>query len=390
MGTKQTTFLPTAWSQHRLTATVAISLIAHLLGWGAVIWTGVLDPAVILAEKPDKKRQLSLKFIKPRPKPKPPTITTPEPPPPPKKKELPNIFVQVEPKQASTKKPEDTDKYSNQNSLATNPESGEQPQPKINGTQKETPRARDIPQPPKDEPQPETIPAPESARKPVELASPKKQPAPRQAATPSYRRPAKPRTAAQSPGPRPEEKQATAIQLNKPASLLTPYIPSRPTPILLEPGPSKPNPESALERSKRRLANAQRPSQQLLPGASLKQKGGVPRKGAPAFNVTLTGYGNYDNKLITAIYNSWIRKNREARMHEPYRVVVEFTLLDNGRIKGLRVMRPSSTASQSIPEFICQRSITEPSPFEKWDEKMKRALGTRRPCRITFSFNIRD
>ena len=56
MEANQTTTLRTAWSQHRLTTTVVISLLAHLLAWGAVIWTGVLDPAVILAEKPEKKK----------------------------------------------------------------------------------------------------------------------------------------------------------------------------------------------------------------------------------------------------------------------------------------------------------------------------------------------
>jgi len=388
MEANQTTTLRTAWSQHRLTTTVVISLLAHLLAWGAVIWTGVLDPAVILAEKPEKKKQLSLEFIKPRPKPKPPVITPPEPPLPPKKKDLPEIFVQVEPNQESAKKPEDTDKYSNKNSLAANPEPEEKSQPKIKGTQNETPRARDIPQPSKAKPTPR--PAPESARKPVKLATPKTKPATRQAAKPTYTKPDKPRATAPKPGPRPAKKQAPSIQLAKPTPPLAPLIPSRPAPIL--PESSRPNPkaESSLERAKRRLANAQRPSPQLLPGAARKQKGGVPRKGAPTFNVVLTGYGDYDNKLITAIYNSWVRKNHEARMHEPYRVVVEFTLLGTGRIEGLRITRPSATATQSIPEFICQRSIEEPAPFEPWDDKMKRALGNRRPCLITFSFNIRD
>ena len=176
--------------------------------------------------------------------------------------------------------------------------------------------------------------------------------------------------------------------------LCCPIIPPaehvEPASIVLEPSPPQPNTTSALERAKHRLAKAQRPDPQMLPGAALKQEGGVPRKDTPTFNVVLTGYGDYDNKLITAIYNSWVRKNHEARMHEPYLVVVEFELLDSGRIEGLNVKRESLILSQTIPEFICKRSIEEPAPFEEWDEKMKHALGARRSCRITFSFNIRD
>ena len=145
-----------------------------------------------------------------------------------------------------------------------------------------------------------------------------------------------------------------------------------------------------MERAKRRLAKANRSDSRLLPGKTIRQEGGAARKAISTENVVLTGYGDYDNKLITAIYNSWVRKNHEAHMHQPYRVVVEFKLLSSGRIENLRVKRANTPLTQTIPELICTASIDEPAPFERWDEKMKRALGTRRPCRITFSFNIRD
>ena len=93
MGFKPPSLLSNTMNRYRLTSTVAISLAAHLLAWGVVVWTGVLNPAIILVEKPEGKRQITLNFIKPRPKSKTPKTAQPEPPAPippkpPKKKKL--------------------------------------------------------------------------------------------------------------------------------------------------------------------------------------------------------------------------------------------------------------------------------------------------------------
>ena len=179
MGTKPPILLSNTMNRHRLTSTVAISLAVHLLAWGVVVWTGVLNPAIILAKKPEGKRQITLDFIKPRHKPKTPITAQLEPPAaiPPKKKKLPNIFVQVDPKQASTKKPDDTDKYSNKNSLAANPEPGNKPKPKIDGSQKEIPNTHNIPQSATIIPKP-APPTPVAASKPQKQAEPKPKPIP--------------------------------------------------------------------------------------------------------------------------------------------------------------------------------------------------------------------
>jgi len=451
MGVQPPSLLSSALRRYRLTSTVAISLAVHLLAWGIVVWTGALNPAIILAKKPEAKRQLALDFIKPRPKPETTKIDKPTPPPPappkpPKKKKLPNVFVQVDPKQASAKKPEDTNKYSNKNSLAANPEPSNKPKPQIDGSQKEISRTHDVPQRAEITPKP-APPTPIDTTKPQKEAKPI--PSGATAAKPSDTPDKtenlpqkKPKIAKQAKDPKPKpdnskkenihtvdkkppakKKQISTLRpardiASKPAEYIAPkpkpmtpppnavkpqdlkpeieptltakLSPSKVSPRLSPPDASKPKTPSPLERAKRRLAKAQDAESQILPGKATKQVGGVPRKGIPSRDVLLTGYGDYDDKLITAIYNSWVRKNHEARMHEPYRVVVEFELLSSGRIENMRTKHASLSLAQSIPEFICKRSIEEPAPFGRWDEKMKRALGTRRPCRITFSFNIRD
>ena len=382
MENRLPSLLHNTFTRYRLTCTVAISLAVHLLVWGAVVWSGVLDPNIILAEKLDQKHQLTLDFIKPRPKPERQNSS----PPPQKTKKNPTVFVQVDSKQSSAKKPEDTDKYSNKNSLATNLEPDGQSRPKIEGTQTKVPRTHVIPPPTptitKLQHQPPI--------KPAKQPKPKPSPSPPATAQTLSIKLQKPHTTAPKPGLRHLTKPNKSTDLPKPSPIIPPAEHVEPDSVVLEPSPPQPKTTSTLERAKRRLAKAQRPDSQMLPGAAFKQEGGVPRKGTPNFNVVLTGYGDYDNKLITAIYNSWVRKNHEAHMHEPYLVVVEFELLDSGRIEGLNVKRESLILSQTIPEFICKRSIEEPAPFDVWDEKMKQALGTRRSCRITFSFNIRD
>jgi hypothetical protein len=378
-------------------STVTISLTVHLLAWGLVVWTGALNPAIILAKKPETKRELKLDFIKPRPKPKITIVAQPTPPPPAqpkpsKNKKLPNIFVQVDPKQASTKKPNDTDNYSNKNSLAANPEPSNKPKPKIDGSRKEIPRTHDISQPAKAKLEPAQPPTPNATSKPLGDVGPKPEPAspaPSVVSQPNVR-PQNPYTPIPKRGPKFSAKTSVSINLAKSTPLLPPTTLIDTPSILLEPGPPQPKETSPLERAKRRLAKAKRSGSQLLHGKTRRQEGGAARKAIPAENVMLTGYGDYDEKLITAIYNSWVRKNKELRRHQPYRVVVGFELLSSGRIENLRLKRANSVLPQSIPEFICKRSIEEPAPFERWDETMKRTLGTRRPCRITFSFNIRD
>ena len=445
MGVQPPSLLSNALKRYRLTSTVAISLAVHLLAWGIVVWTGALSPAIILAKKPEAKHQLTLDFIKQRPRPETTKIDKPKPlppspPKPPKKKKLPNIFVQVDPKQASAKKPEDTDKYSDKNSLAANPKPGNKPKPKIDGSQREIPRTHDIPSAIKITLMPESTPPPIVAKKPLERLKPKPTPPIQTSAIPSGNqnetknisanviktpiRISKPRpkrnTSKQNPT-RSVDKKPPANTKKKPAprpptdtaSKPAEYVTPKPGPtppatnavkpqdrksakpltLTAKPSPensTKPNELSPLERAKLRLAKAQGSESQLLPGKATKQDGGAPRKGAPAFNVVLTGYGDYDNKLITAIYNSWVRKNHESRMHQPYRVVVEFELLSSGHVQNMRVKKITDPLTLTIPELICKGSIDEPAPFGQWDEKMKRALGTRRPCRITFSFNIRD
>jgi hypothetical protein len=438
MGVQPPSLLSNALRRYRLTSTVAISLAVHLLAWGIVVWTGALNPAIILAKKPEAKHQLTLDFIKPRPRPETTKIDKPKPlppspPKPPKKKKLPNIFVQVDPKQASAKRPEDPDKYSDKNSLAANPKPGNKPKPKIDGSQREIPRTHDITSAIKNTLMPESTPPPIAAKKPLERLKPKPTPPIQTPAIPSNTpnetknisanelktpipvsepRP-KRNTSKQNPT-RTVEKNPPANTKKKPApppatdtaSKPAEYVTPKPGPTppvtnavkpqdrkSAKPSPensTKPNELSPLERAKLRLAKAQGSESQLLPGKATKQDGGAPRKGAPAFNVVLTGYGDYDNKLITAIYNSWVRKNHEARMHQPYRVVVEFELLSSGHVQNMRVKKITDPLTLTIPELICKGSIDEPAPFGQWDEKMKHALGTQRPCRITFSFNIRD
>ncbi|SVD30841.1 uncharacterized protein METZ01_LOCUS383695, partial [marine metagenome] len=56
MGIQPLILLSNALKRYRLTSTVAISLTVHLLAWGMVAWTGALNPAIILAKKPETKR----------------------------------------------------------------------------------------------------------------------------------------------------------------------------------------------------------------------------------------------------------------------------------------------------------------------------------------------
>lgn len=382
MGLNPQKFLIHAWSSHRLTFLVTVSLIVHALAWGAVLWTGVLDPAINFSKKDKPKRKLSLEFIQPKPASKPV-------PPPPVKKVQPSTFVQVEPKNESAEKPEDADKYSNKNSQAANPEPGNQNKAKVDGDEAEAARTRDIPQPSLKKLKP-------LPRGGVQSPGPKHQDY--SISNPSPSRPAPSRTqpagapkkiALPKQGTRGSTPKTANLSLSNPVTEIVNHPSPAPLEVRLDPGPPPPKKESPLQRAKRRLGD-DAGNTRLLPGEATHQEGGAPRKGTPRFNVMLTGYGDYDEKLITAIYHSWIRKNHDAKMLQPYRVVIEFTLRHDGRIENLRVSNGNTALSSPLAEFVCQRSIEEPAPFEKWNDRMKLSLGDHRPCRITFSFNLKN
>ena len=123
-----------------------------------------------------------------------------------------------------------------------------------------------------------------------------------------------------------------------------------------------------------------------LGSRSMKQDRGTARKGAPALDVRLTGFGDYDARFFAAISIAW-RKQIKNQTWTSSQVVVDFNLYHDGKIDSLTIREPTAA---TILQYYCREAIRRPSPFEPWSKNMRQRLGNGpRHCRITFNYLVR-
>jgi outer membrane biosynthesis protein TonB len=254
-------------------------------------------------------------------------------------REVPLIFVQVDPAQATETPPEDAKYYSALSSRAANPDtSRDELIPRIEGAQDKVAKTKDTP---RSEVQP-LQPAPPPP-KPVE-------PEPDRAPQPS----ARPGDLALPMSPEQQAKEA----------LRELQTPSRP----------------------RTLAQARQ--QRGLAGEKMKQEGGVRRFALEAsLDVRATPFGAYDAVIIAAIQKRWydLLDERPHLVGYTGKVVLEFRLNSNGHVSDMRVSEYSVTEMLAL---ICQRAVQDPAPFPPWPDDLKRLVGKdHREVRFTFYYN---
>jgi len=284
----------------RLGLVLALSLLAHLLLWGGY----------------EAVRELEVWRWTPRlawlqPAPKIPPI---------QKSEPPLEFVTVD--QPSTEAPKNAKFYSNNNSLAANPDANRNDNvPKLNGTQTDVPKT-------------ETVLKPDFN---------KLQPAPKTMTS----EPAQPAPAVQ-PGD---------LSLGKPQE----QTPPRP-----------------------RTLNQAR-AQSHSPGVAMKQDGGVPNvKLSASFDVKATPFGQYDSEFVDAVTYRWysLLDSQQFALDRTGKVTLRFHLNYDGTITDMTVLQ--NTVGDLLG-YVCQKAINDPAPFKAWPEQMHREIG-KNSREITFTF----
>jgi len=239
---------------------------------------------------------------------------------PPAGQEVPLLFVEVDPSQATPEPPKETKNYSVVNSQAANPDvSADANQPKIDGAQDKVPKVVD------------TL-----------------RPLPPQPLTPLKAEP-------QTLKPEPEPKSAS-----KPGDL-----------AFAKPVDTKPKEEEKPKRP-RTLLEAQL-QKGLIPGRKMKQEGGVRRRGSiSSLDAKQTAFASYDQAIINAIAKRWYDLlDASTTPTRPGEVVLEFRLHSDGRVTDLRVVE---TDVGDVLALFCQKAVSDPSPFEKWPPDMRRMI----------------
>jgi outer membrane biosynthesis protein TonB len=272
--------------------------------------------------------------------------------------EIPLVFVEVDPSQATADAPKDAKYYSALNSRSANPDARlDTPTPKIQGKQDKVPRTMDKARPAPQPLQPQPKPEPLVAEKPPEP----------QPAVP----PPEPKS---SPPVHPGD-LAYAKPVEKPENVFD----TKPSEALEYPKPPAPRPRT-LEAARRQKGG--------MAGEKMKQQGGVKRFALePSFDVRATPFGAYDAAIIAAIQKRWydLLDQREYAGSYSGKVVLEFRLNSDGRVTDMKV---NETDVTEILALLCQRAVQDPAPFAPWPPDLRRLVGKEyREVRFTFYYN---
>jgi len=297
--------------------------------------------------------------------------------------EVPLVFVDVDPSQATDEAPKETPYYSRLNSLAGNPDtSRDTGTPKLEGkqtrvmktadtTRAATPAARPLqPTPPAPQPPPEPATAQARPQPPTPAFA---QPAPPQPAAPTEPKEPMGDLAMAKPVPpiiNPTTAQPTATASAQPSTAVE----------AAKPQPTRPRTVAAA-RAQQRTVN---PNSATL-GEKLKQEGGVPRFTVQSsLDVKRDELGDYDAKFIAAVQACWYGLLEEHRyaLDREGKVVLKFRLWSDGRVTDM------STVEENVGELytlLCHSAVKTPAPYEKWTIEMRKRL--RENYReVTFTF----
>ncbi len=319
-------------ARQRLAVALIISIVLHGLaytGWR----TG---PATMAFFKEAFERVVRKNFSELRPEFKPP----------PPKREVPMVFVEVDPAHAAPEPPKETKNYSTDHSLAANPEPKKLDVPKIDGSQTHVLRTMDVakPQPKPLEPKP--------------------------------------------PDPKPAESKEPEVK-PKAAPPLGDLAMNRDVPKMLVPS-TKPEGEQPVEKPRpkpRTLAEVEARNPTLA-GEKMQQEGGVTQRAHVAMlDARRSPFGNYDRDLIIMVQNRWYQLLEDNRymLDKRGKVALNFRIYFDGRISQMEV---SENSVGDMLGLFCQKAILDPAPFPKWPKEMRQVVGTDyREVKFTFWYD---
>jgi outer membrane biosynthesis protein TonB len=252
------------------------------------------------------------------------------------------VFVQVDPSQAAAEAPKNAKYYSAHNSVAANPDpQGDTGTPRIEGKQTVVPKTEDTPRP-----------------------------------TPATLQPSPPKDTSK---PSKDDQKSKPEERPKPGDLAM----------------LKPNDTPAKDASETPQVEHERPhtlaEAHMLAGDKMKQDGGVKRREPrPAFDVAGSPFGEYDDRIVTAIQQRWydLLENETFAQNRVGTVVVTFRLYPDGHITDVRI---AQSDVGEVLGYVCMSAIQDPSPYDHWPEAMlrKNKIDTGhdyRDCRMVFAY----
>ncbi len=122
-------------------------------------------------------------------------------------------------------------------------------------------------------------------------------------------------------------------------------------------------------------------------GEKSRQAGGVGRTGiTSSLDVKSTAIGAYDDQFVQAVKARWDQLWGNRSPNSSGKVVLEFKLYPDGRIKDMKMVQNEVT---DLMGTICQQAILDPSPYAPWPREMRLEIPAEyRDIQFTFYYDL--
>lgn len=353
-------------SQSSIAYAFGVSVVLHLMlfvafdlagRWG-IFAESVLSQAVeaSLAEQEDESQPIEFEFQ-----------LEPE--------VMPTLFVDADPEQASEEKPDETPFYAVVDAVAgdNSPEDSLE-QPEIDGTQDKVLKTMDTPIA-----QEAIVSVPEEVETSLEDELDEEMAA--EMLNPSVSEQAVLDTEGDDEV---QVDEGESEQTPEELAMLRPSIPAFETIEFRDSKIVEPRPPA--QKRPRTISEARK--QKGLVGEKMKQEGGAKRfQLLSTPNLLATPFGEYDSRVIQAIQQRWfdILGSMPTARNARGRVVLKFNMRSDGSVIGMEVVEDSVGVIQSL---VCQKAVSEPAPYGRWPDDMRRMIGAdSREVRFSFFYN---
>lgn len=123
-----------------------------------------------------------------------------------------------------------------------------------------------------------------------------------------------------------------------------------------------------------------------LPSMTMKQDGGAARHAkVPAFDVKITGFGDYDERFVEAVCHNWYNalESQKFSLDRTGKVVLLFHLNYDGTVSQMRF---GENNVGDLLGYVCEKAVLDGAPYEPWTEDMRLKLGNYSDVQFTFDY----
>ena len=143
--------------------------------------------------------------------------------------------------------------------------------------------------------------------------------------------------------------------------------------------------DAQQEHRPRTLKDAYAQMAKRMPSIAMQQDGGAKLHARAAFNVKITGFGDYDQRFADAVDQNWnnLLYSQRFALDRTGRVVLLFRLNYDGSISQMRM---AENTVGPLLGYVCEKAVLDGAPYEPWTEDMRLKLGDSCDVQYTFDY----